>query len=221
MSGGVDEAITSVYLVRHGETEWNITLRCQGTADIPMNATGHAQIASLAVALGSVAFAAAYTSPLSRARLTAGAVLASRALDAVVEPDLRELSYGDWQGLTLQEWPGDVADRWAAHPWTVTFPNGESLAAAQARAVAVIGRIVAAHAGQCVLVSAHGHLNRLLLLHARRADPTTFWDIVQPNGGACRIDYRMYGAGANAVSVTPITVGHTGTDESHTIQEAD
>ena len=217
----MDEAITSVYLVRHGETEWNVTLRCQGTADIPMNPTGHAQVASLGTALRSVAFAAAYTSPLSRARLTAGAVLASRALDAVVEPGLRELSYGDWQGLTPQEWPGDVAERWAADPWTVAFPNGESLAAVQARAVAAIGRIVAAHPGQCVLVAAHGHLNRLLLLHAHGADPGTFWDVAQPNGWACRIDYRAHDANAIATSITPITVGYTGTDESHTIQKAD
>lgn len=213
--------MTRVYIVRHGETEWNVTQRCQGTADIPMNATGRAQVVSLGTALSHVAFDAAYTSPLSRARLTARVVLARRPLDVVVKPDLCELSYGDWQGLTPQEWPGDVAERWATDPWTVTFPHGESLTQVQARAVAAIGRIMAAHPGQCVLVSAHGHLNRLLLLHARRADPTTFWDIVQPNGGACRIDYRMYGADANAVSVTPITVGHTGTDESHTIQKAD
>ena len=74
---------------------------------------------------------------------------------------------------------------------------------------------------ECVLVAAHGHLNRLLLLHAHGADPGTFWDVAQPNGWACRIDYRAHDANAIATSITPITVGYTGTDESHTIQKAD
>ena len=182
---------TQIYLLRHGETDWNVMGRAQGTSDIPMNATGLAQAASLAIALRDIEFHAAYTSPLARAWRTAEIVLEGRGLHAIVRDDLRELSYGDWQGLTPEQWPEGAARRWAADPWRMSFPNGESLALVQHRALAAITDIVSENEGRCVLVAAHGHVNRLLMLHASHASPATFWDIAQPNGSAYFVEYRI------------------------------
>jgi broad specificity phosphatase PhoE len=182
--------ITSIYLVRHGETDWNATGRCQGTLDVPMNATGDAQIAALAQSLHAQRFAAAYSSPLVRARRTADAVLAARGLALVVDPDLHELSYGDVQGLAPADWPGTLAERWAREPWSVTFPGGESLHDAERRVLSVISRIVSAHRGESVLVSSHGHINRLVILRALGLERPQFWEVEQHNGSVCRIDYR-------------------------------
>jgi broad specificity phosphatase PhoE len=191
---------TRVYLVRHGETEWNAAERFQGTADIPMNDAGLAQIAQLAASLRDVAFDAAYTSPLQRARHTAEAILDGRGLFAHAIGELHELSYGEWQGLTIDQWPTAAALAWKTDPWSIAFPNGESLAVAQRRAVAAMTRIVSSHPGQCVLVAGHGHMNRLLLIDALGEDRTAFWGIAQPNGAAYVVDYFTCGNVLRATS---------------------
>jgi broad specificity phosphatase PhoE len=173
---------TTIYLIRHGETDWNAEDRCQGTSDIPLNARGLAQAAALAELLRSLVFDAAYTSPLIRARQTADCVLRDTGVRAATVPELHEMSYGTYQGLAPNDWPAGEAARWAADPWSVTFPDGESLEHVHRRATPVLDRIVSAHAGETVFVSGHGHLNRVLLLHVRGSDRRDFWRIPQPNG---------------------------------------
>ena len=177
---------TRVVLVRHGETEWNARGVYQGWQDVPLGARGVAQTMALARSLAGIAIDAAYTSPLSRARETAAAVLRGRGVVPVAVPELRELSYGVWEGLApaprRAAW-GDLEDRWIADPWSVAFPEGESLGALAARVLAVWDRIVAAHAGDTVLVSAHGHVNRVILLHAHGLPRDAFWSLDQPNAG--------------------------------------
>ena len=185
---------TRLVLVRHGETDWNATERCQGTTDVPLNERGLSQAEALAAALGDVDFDAAYTSPLERARRTAEIILEGRHLRAASVDGLHEISYGARHGLTPHEWPTGEWNRWSADPWSVTFPDGESLHGVRERAAPLIESIVSAHAGETVLISAHGHLNRVLLIHAGHASPDSFWTIAQPNGGAWIIDYNLNGA---------------------------
>jgi broad specificity phosphatase PhoE len=191
----VTQASTTLYLVRHGETEWNATDRCQGTADIPMSAEGRAQIASLAASLRDVAFDAAYASPLARAQETAAIVLGRSPLPLTILPALVELSYGAWQGLTPAEWPDAAAERWERDPWSVTFPDGESLAMVRQRTAPVLAKLAETHPGETVLVCAHGHVNRVLLIEALGMLPEQFWDIDQPNGGVHKLELRSGVAG--------------------------
>jgi broad specificity phosphatase PhoE len=177
-----------VYLVRHGETEWNRRGLFQGTTDVPLNAAGRAQAAELAAALAGVGFHAAYTSPLSRARQTARAVLAGReGVRLSVLPELREISYGLWQGrgfVPSGRCSAGLEWRWRHSPWQVRFPGGESLPDVHARAAPVLDGIVAAHPAETVLVSGHGHLNRVLLIHALGLPRERFWHLEQHNA-AC------------------------------------
>lgn len=177
-------ATTAIYLVRHGETEWNAEGRCQGTTDIPMNAAGFAQVRELARELEGVAFDAAYTSPLTRTRDTAEAILRRRGLRAMPVPELVELSYGDLQGTRSDAWDDALRTAWSSEPWSVVFPNGESLGMVRDRAVPVLEQIVAAHPGETVLISAHGHLNRVLMLHAHGRPDEDFWAVEQANASA-------------------------------------
>lgn len=180
---------TTIFLIRHGETDWNRRGLLQGTSDIPLNGAGRRQAAELAERLAGVRLDAAYTSPLRRARDTAAAVLARHPGVALATvPELREISYGLWQGRGLApagrcnpglEW------RWRGDPWGVRFPGGETLDEVRERAGAAWDRIAAAHPGQTVLVSGHGHLNRVLLIHALQWPRGRFWEIEQPNGGCC------------------------------------
>lgn len=188
---------TTLYLVRHGETPWNRRGLFQGTTDVPLSATGRAQAETLAAALRGVDFHAGYTSPLRRARETAERVLRGRGVPLVEVPGLRELSYGLWQGRGMEpagrcspglEW------RWRHDPWRVRFPGGETLEEVRERAAAALERILHAHPGETVLVSGHGHLNRVLLIHALGWPRERFWEIEQPNASCWRMELREDGS---------------------------
>lgn len=119
------------YLVRHGETEWNRTGRMQGHTGVPLSAEGRRQATLVAERLRSVEFATVYCSDLPRAAETARIIAAGRDLTISDETDLREFSYGEWEGLTLEEvetrYPGALAERIEAGGnlgWTA--PGGES-----------------------------------------------------------------------------------------------
>ncbi|HEV2146641.1 MAG TPA: histidine phosphatase family protein [Longimicrobiaceae bacterium] len=181
----------TIYLIRHGETDWNRRGLYQGTTDVPLNDAGRAQADALGALLREVDFDAGYTSPLRRARATAEAVLRGTGVPLVEVPELRELSYGLWQGRGSEpagrcnpglEW------RWKQDPWSVCFPGGESLYDVRVRAARAFGRIVDAHPGEAVLVSGHGHLNRVLLIHALGWERDRFWEIEQTNGCCWRIE---------------------------------
>jgi broad specificity phosphatase PhoE len=179
---------TIVYLVRHGETEWNAEGRCQGRADAEFTEAGREQLRCLAAELADVTLDAAYTSPLRRAVRTAAAILEGRRLRARCIEELSEISYGSLQGTRFADWPGSPHDTWRRDPWSIVFPDGESLAAVEGRVMPAFDAIVAAHPGETVLVSSHGHVNRLILrLHHARPH-ADFWAIEQINGCATRLE---------------------------------
>ena len=145
-------------LVRHGETAWNAEGRYQGRADVPLNATGHAQARALAAQLRSEPIAAVYSSTLRRATATAEPIAAAHGLQVVRDPRLNEIDQGEWEGLR----PEDIVPRWAElyarweqEPLAVHPPGGESLDEVQARVLAALADIALAWAGQTVCVVAH------------------------------------------------------------------
>jgi broad specificity phosphatase PhoE len=197
---------TTFYLVRHGETDWNATERCQGALDIPMNANGVRQAERAAEALRHVVFDAAYTSTLSRAQHTAAILLAGSTLVASPVAAFAELSYGACHGLRPDEWSDETGARWRADPWSVEFPEGESLVKLSARVLPEFVRIARAHQGQNVLLASHGHVNRIILLHVLDADPNSFWEIEQANGGVVELtvpDVHAMSVGASARQLYP------------------
>lgn len=184
-------APTRVTLVRHGETEWNARGVYQGSRDVPLSPTGRAQARALGERLAAVRFDVAYTSPLARARETAELVLAGRGPAACPAPELGEFGYGVWEGVPPAErrarWP-ELDARWAADPWAVALPGGESLDALAARVLPAWERLLGAHPGGTVAVFAHGHVNRLILLHARGLPRAAFWSVAQPNASAVLLE---------------------------------
>jgi uncharacterized phosphatase len=151
--------VTTICLVRHGETDWNLHRRYQGWEDIPLNETGQGQIQVVALAIAGEEWDAIVASPLSRAYATAEAIAAaSRTLDAsaiVTDPDLRERGYGDAEGLTLEE----RTVRWPGNDW----PNLEAYDAMADRAMGALERMVSTYRGQRVLVACHGGLINAVL----------------------------------------------------------
>src|SRR5262245_43808649 len=145
----------SVFVIRHGETEWSVNRRHTGTTDIPLTDKGRRLARLLRPALSSRAFALVLVSPLQRARETCE--LACVPGNAVIEPDLAEWDYGKFEGLTPEEIH-------ATAPGWLVFrdgcPGGESPTEVGARVDRVIARARAAHGD--VALFAHGHVLRVL-----------------------------------------------------------
>jgi probable phosphoglycerate mutase len=136
--------VTTLLLVRHGETDWNADGKLQGQTDRPLSEYGRRQARQLADELADEDFAAIYASDLSRARETAEIVGERLGLPVALDPDLREKDWGTWEGLTPVE-----RDR-------VEFV-GESTEAHQERMLLALRRISERHPdGGRVLVVTHG-----------------------------------------------------------------
>ena len=88
-----------IYLIRHGETDWNKTKRLQGVTDIPLNAYGIELAEKTAEGLKDVPFDRIYTSPLIRAKKTAEIIRGDRPVELVVTDGLKEISFGEYEGL--------------------------------------------------------------------------------------------------------------------------
>jgi len=135
--------VTTLLLVRHGETDWNADGRLQGNTDRPLSDFGRRQAQQLAHELADEDLEAIYASDLSRARETAEILGEQLGLATVLDPDLREKDWGTWEGLT-----GIERDR-------VEFV-GESTEAHQERTLRALRRIAERHPGGRVLVVTHG-----------------------------------------------------------------
>ena len=135
--------MTTLLLVRHGETDWNADGRLQGQTDRPLNECGRRQARQLAGELADEKLDAVYASDLSRARETAEIVGEQLGLAVVLDADLREKDWGTWEGLTAVE-----RDR-------IEFA-GESTEEHRGRVLGALGRIAERHPTGRVLVVTHG-----------------------------------------------------------------
>lgn len=155
-----------LWLVRHGETEWSLTRRHTGRTDIPLTAHGEQQAATLAPRLRDVDFALVLSSPLVRARRTAE--LAGFGDRLEVDPDLMELDYGEYEGLTTAHIRETRPD-WDL--WRDGSPGGETVAQAAERCARAVARARAADGP--VLIVAHAHLLRTFAPVALGLHPDT------------------------------------------------
>src|SRR4030095_498826 len=141
-----------VYVVRHGETEWSLSGQHTGVTDIPLTENGRAVARSLGPILAEQSFALVLTSPLRRARETCE--LAGLGAHAVLEPDLKEWNYGEYEGLTPELIHAKEAGR-------MVCPGGETPKEIGARVDRVIARVRATPGD--VALFAHGHVFRVLV----------------------------------------------------------
>lgn len=162
-------AETTLYLVRHGETDYNARSIVQGRRiDAVLNATGRAQAERLAGRFEDLPLDAVYTSTMRRA-IETGAAVAARHLGVPVTAleDLEEMSWGVLEGEPPSDYVRDtfgrIFARWDAGDFDARLDEGESIVEVEARARRAFEAIVAAHAGETVLVVAHGRLLRVLL----------------------------------------------------------
>ena len=150
---------TRVFVLRHGETAWNVEQRIQGQLDVALNANGRWQAERLALALADAGIAAIYCSDLKRARATAEALARATAAPLEADAALRERGFGRFEGITHAEiearWP-EEALRWRRREPGFGPGGGETLEVFFARCVGAASTLAARHPGQAIALVAHG-----------------------------------------------------------------
>jgi broad specificity phosphatase PhoE len=191
---------TTMILLRHGDTRVSPEHRFSGRRDLPLSAAGTRQARAAAGRLAAGARVdAVVCSPLRRAAATAAIAGAALGLAPVVDEDLAETDFGDWDGFTLaeiqQRWPAAAA-AWRADPGQAP-PGGESFADAALRVDRARDRLLAGHAGQTVLVVSHVTPIKILLCRALGAPLSTLYRLYL--GSACLSEIQWHDGGSAAV----------------------
>jgi 2,3-bisphosphoglycerate-dependent phosphoglycerate mutase len=151
--------LADIFVVRHGETDWNLAQRFQGHTDIPLNAKGERQAELLAARLADEPIEAIYTSDLKRAHATAEASAQRHGLQLRIEPGLRERNFGVFEGHTFSEIAARFPDehrRWSSREPDFSVDGGESLLQVSTRIAAVLDSVAGRHAEGCILLVTHG-----------------------------------------------------------------
>jgi probable phosphoglycerate mutase len=175
--------MTTVILVRHGQTAWNVNERFRGREDVPLDETGLDQAECTARRIAAQwSPVAVYCSPLSRARVTAEAVARQCGLQVEMHHGLIDIDYGKWQGMTpaeaRQRYPRRIR-RWYRGSRWIRPPGGELLAAVQRRCLNAVLEIASAHPGKAAVAVGHTVVNRLILLGALSVGLRHFWHLGQ------------------------------------------
>lgn len=165
-------------LIRHGQTDWNLTHHFQGHSDVPLNETGRGQARHIAARLAAQKIDALYSSDLSRALETAEILSAHHQLEVIPDSRWRELSFGMWEGLMYPEiqldWRVRLA-QWEADPEHTAPPEGETLGQLAARIGFAMSDLLAKHEQDTVALVAHGGSLQVLICLALRLSPTLHW----------------------------------------------
>jgi alpha-ribazole phosphatase len=169
-----------LFLTRHGQTDWNIAGRYQGQSDVPLNQAGQWQAEQIANRLSRETIHAIYSSDLSRAVDTAQKIANMQKENPTFQKDSRwrELSFGDWEGLTYKEMSAhspDLFSRWMVDPENISTPNGETLIQLSERVKSVFDEIKNNHQDQTVLVVGHSGSLQTLLAATLGVELNRYW----------------------------------------------
>lgn len=189
--------MTHIYLVRHGETAWNVEGRYQGQGNPALNERGREQAYRLAEALSGISFDAAYTSDLDRTWTTTKIIGAGRTW---IFPDARwrDLSFGEWEGKHFEEVAGLDSQRlrdWVNDPIGVPPPGGESLEAFSKRVQEAASEICDQHPEGNVLVVTHGGPIRCLVAEWVLGGVNRMSDVSTELGGVTLLTVHPAGEG--------------------------
>ena len=172
--------MTELFLVRHGETEWNAGEIFRGRVDIDLSPVGRQQAELLAHYLKDIKLGTIFTSPLKRALQTAQIIAAGRNSTPVeTEPGLIDIDFGDWQGMPRTEVEKKYAGlyiQWLREPHRIRLSGGESLDDVRQRALKVVDNTVSKHNGTVVIVS-HRVVIKVIILALLGLANSCFWNI--------------------------------------------
>ena len=179
-----------IYLVRHGETDWNQAGLLQGQTDIALNVQGLEQAREAAERLKEVPFEIAFCSPLIRAKRTAETIIDDRKITLTTDERLRELNFGPWEGVDIRTIK-DAASQPFTNPGSYIPPEGaESFAQLYKRSGEFVDQVLLPLEGtyETVLVVAHGGVNRSILNPILNIPVDDFWRMHMGNCATAILD---------------------------------
>jgi broad specificity phosphatase PhoE len=147
-----------LYLIRHGQTDWNIEKRMQGQRNIELNKRGIEQTRTLSKKLKNYDIKKLYSSPLIRAYKTGKIIGEELGLDCKAVDELMEFNFGVWQGMTYAEIEREYKeqwDNWNNESWKVNIPKGESFLKGMERIVNTVDNLVDKNEDNLAIVT-HG-----------------------------------------------------------------
>jgi broad specificity phosphatase PhoE len=185
--------MTTIYLIRHGETEWNREEIFRGRADISLNEIGFREAELIGEYLKGRDIHVVYSSPLSRARETARRV--AQVFNLKVQPleGIIDISFGRWEGRPLKEiqiHEEELYQQWIERPHLVRFPGGESLDEVRIRAMDSLEGVVQAHHGNNIVLVSHRVINRVIISGILGLDNSHFWQIGQDPAAINLIQFK-------------------------------
>jgi len=182
-----------IFLIRHGETNWNKEGRFQGQIDIPLNENGKNQARKTFEYLRNISFNKAYSSSMHRPFETAEIILQNNK-DLKIEKidSLIEISHGLWEGKLeaeiREEWP-NLLKNWHDKPEEVIMPEGESIKDVSKRSIEAFDKICLSQIdNDLTLLVAHDAVNKTLICNILGINYSSIWMIKQGNGGITVID---------------------------------
>ena len=182
-----------IYIVRHGETTWNLEGRTQGQKDSHLTELGLFQASQLGKYLAKEPIEVMYSSNLDRARSTALIIGKETGLDCHFHEGLAEICFGLWEGLTVDDiaasYPKEL-DIWHTTPHLSCIPEGEGLKLAQERICAAVDEIIKATGDKNVLIVSHGTVIKLYLQAFLNMDLSAFYKLKQRNCALNIIAYK-------------------------------
>ena len=187
------------FFVRHGVTDWNREFRYQGRSDVDLNDDGVEQARRTGLRLSRIVPSRVYASPLKRARRTAEVIMENNSGDTAIElcGDLKEISFGLWEGMTAPEikarYP-ETLEAWRKAPFTAVPEDGEPFAEVALRSSRVAESLKeAGNPGDVTFVIAHGAVMRALIAAVMNIEEIDlFWRVRFDNCSISALD--MWGA---------------------------
>lgn len=169
---------TTLHLVRHGQTNWNLERRIQGQTNSQLTELGREQATTAGEQLSTIPFSAAYASTSHRAKDTAELILQHHALSLKLRDDMREIFLGDWEGHLYDDMRKQYPEPmrlFVEDPSQFSYGDAETFHQVQQRAMAVIEQLIEQHPGEDVLLVSHGIWIKTVLTAIEERAMELFW----------------------------------------------
>ncbi len=193
--------MTTLIIVRHGETDWNVEGRWQGQIDVPLNANGHHQAQLMADSLVHAPITAIYSSDLRRASETAGYLARKFNLPVQTDARLREIHQGVWQGLRITEIQNNYRSEFQSReksPLQVAPPGGETVYQVGERLISFLADLIPSHPHETVAIATHGFVMALLQILLNHEPFENIWQAI-PKSGAW-LEYQVSAVDLSQIS---------------------
>lgn len=187
-----DKTMTRLYLLRHGETDYNLQKRYFSRTDVALDATGETQARDLRKRFKDIDVDAVYTSVAVRARRTAEIVFAGRKIKTQATSLLAEMDFGEWEGLTYEEICYRDKERygaWLENPSAVSPPQGESLADVTERVESFIKKVRRECRGRTAAVVSHAGTIKTMLCSVLGVPLEAVWRLSVDLASVSVVDY--------------------------------